>query len=313
MGLFGFTLVELLVVIAIIGILIAILLPAVQAAREASRRMKCANNVKQWTLATQVHADATGGWLNIGACNGAGGGVKAKNNKTYMRITWAPELWAHIEQQSLAAMYNYSQGFYQGNNMTAFRSRLATYYCPSDRPNTEQDHSNGNWSVNCNYVVNMGNTHLHVGGTDVNIQTYAPYHTNNVYRLEFITDGLSNTACYSERLITPDNSTIDARGQLANDEAAPAFMSILTPNSKSPDEVRWCMPGTTDPANSLYKKYPCTAVNLTSSQTAARSNHPGGVNVSVCDGAVKFTNDAIAHSIWQAALSARGGESTTLP
>jgi prepilin-type processing-associated H-X9-DG protein len=306
-----------LVVIAIIGILIALLLPAVQAAREAARRSQCSNNLKQWALAAHVHADANKGWLNIA---GNPSNRTLQNGKTYQRISWPPELWAFVEQVPLAEKYNYGQNFYLGTNIDTHRVRLPAYYCPSDKPNTAVNPvANVYWTALGNYVVNAGNGHLHQPTSEFAILTGSPYAIGNVYGLESILDGTSNTAGFSEVLILAEKQTAvagtgDMRGQILNDEGTPCFMSILTPNSKSPDEVRWCMNGTTDPTNSLYKKYPCTTVSAnTAVQNAARSNHSGGVNVSMCDGGVKFVTDTIAHSIWQAGLSAYGKESETLP
>ncbi|MDR1924090.1 MAG: DUF1559 domain-containing protein [Planctomycetaceae bacterium] len=307
----GFTLVELLVVIAIIGVLIAILLPAVQAAREASRRMKCSNHIKQWTLSTHVHADAKDGWLSIGACIS---GRAVENGKTYQRISWPTELWPFVEQEPLFAKYNFGQHFYQGNNLSTYQTRLPTYYCPSDKPGAEHGKDVSYRRVLGNYVVNMGNSPLHTAGSD---PRGAPFGVAHVFKLKSISDGLSNTACISELLIVTNNSnnTIpDARGDILNDEYSPGCMSIIGPNSKSPDNVRVCMAGTTDPTNSLYKKYPCAAVTVPSQvQIGARSNHPGGVNVSLCDGGVRLIPDSIAHSVWQAILSSRGGETVTMP
>jgi prepilin-type processing-associated H-X9-DG protein len=304
-------------VIAIIGVLIALLLPAVQAAREAARRSKCSNNLKQWTLAAHVHADANKGWLNTA---GSPNARTMRNGKAYQRISWPTELWAFIEQVPLAEKYNYGQSWHLGTNLETYRVRIPAYYCPSDKPNSASSPAASiYWTALGNYVVNVGNTHLSINTADAAIQTGSPYTIGDVYGLESITDGTSNTAGFSEILIltdkqTADTSTADARGQILNDEGSPCFMSILTPNSKSPDEIRWCMNGTTDPTNSLYKKYPCSvAPNNNAVQLAARSNHSGGVNVSMCDGGVKFITDTIAHSIWQAGLSAGGRESETLP
>jgi hypothetical protein len=290
-------------------------LPAIQSAREAARRSKCSNNLKQWALSAHTHADANKGWLNIAGCPDS---RTAQNGKSYNRLSWPTELWAFIEQLPLAEKYNYSQHFYQGTNLETYRVRIPAYYCPSDKPNAvEKPEFTTYWTVLGNYVVNVGNTHLHVDSTDLAIQTGAPYGIGNVHGLESIIDGTSNTAAFSEVLILADKKTAadaDARGAILNDSGTPCFMSILTPNSKSPDEVRWCLNGTTDTSNSLYKKYPCSvAPNNNKVQNAARSNHPGGVNVSMCDSGVKFVTDSIAHSIWQAGLSAYGRESETLP
>ena len=90
-------------------------------------------------------------------------------------------------------------------------------------------------------------------------------------------------------------------------------MSILTPNSSSPDECRRCKDSTEDPSHHDYQRTPCVEVaNNNLYQIAARSQHPGGVNVSLCDGSVRFVSETIAHSVWEATLSTRGGEAVTL-
>src|SRR5438094_3642886 len=95
----GFTLVELLVVIAIIGVLVALLLPAVQSAREASRRTKCINNLKQWSIAMHMHHDTYG---NL---------PYAKKNNP--RTVWVTNLWPYVEQQALYSRYNFTLGFFE--------------------------------------------------------------------------------------------------------------------------------------------------------------------------------------------------------
>mgnify|MGYP001138020239 CR=1 FL=1 len=98
----GFTLVELLVVIAIIGILVALLLPAIQAAREAARRTECSNNLKQWALAMQVYHDIHKS-LPIGMARTP-------------RHTWVVSLWPHLEQTGLTESYDPKVGFWQPPN-----------------------------------------------------------------------------------------------------------------------------------------------------------------------------------------------------
>ncbi|MCL2118754.1 MAG: DUF1559 domain-containing protein [Planctomycetaceae bacterium] len=193
----AFTLVELLVVIAIIGILIALLLPAVQAAREAARRMQCTNHLKQWSLATHTHAEAYKGWFNIGG-NPDNPRTNLENGKTYYRISWPVELWPFVEQQQLFAAFDFGQPFYykkpgvdendldgELDNMKTQRKAISAYYCPSDAPNSTQraNPPDTYWRVMGNYVTNMGNTHLHQDTDDQRRFLGAPYGIGHVYSL----------------------------------------------------------------------------------------------------------------------------------
>lgn len=128
----AFTLVELLVVIAIIGVLIALLLPAVQAAREAARRMSCQNNMKQHGLALHNFHDVYGGfpasgWTIAGAGNPAG-----------KYVGWRALITPFIEQSSLHNVYDFNVHWWEGVNLNAATVPLEVYQCPSvpDRQKT---------------------------------------------------------------------------------------------------------------------------------------------------------------------------------
>ena len=306
---YAFTLVELLVVIAIIGILIAMLLPAVQAAREAARRMQCTNNVKQWTLAVHNHCDATRGWLPA-VCPWES---LLDNGRTYKRVSWPVELWPYVEQDSLYAQYDFSKHFYENGNIETHRVHMPLYGCPSDKAGAEQSHSDAYWRILSNYVANMGNTHLWQNSYEIDAFTGAPFGVNHIYRLSEIQDGTSNTACFSEIIIASANSVDDSRGDLLNDEGSPGFMSFSTPNSSSPDNCIKCA-ASTQVGGKDYGRLPCDVVgNNTQVQLAARSNHPGGVNVSMCDGSVHFVPDMVSQIVWEAMLSGNAGEVFEMP
>ena len=142
----GFTLVELLVVIAIIGILVALLLPAVQSARAAARRIQCVNQLKQWGLAMHLHHDVNKE-LPLGSRSGP-------------RQTWVMHLWPFIELDTLNSQNDLSINFYQPPGTIAGTldgltgQYVSFYYCPSDEG---ADQTRGTYQRRRgNYVVNWG-------------------------------------------------------------------------------------------------------------------------------------------------------------
>ncbi|HMC10910.1 MAG TPA: DUF1559 domain-containing protein [Pirellulaceae bacterium] len=123
----AFTLVELLVVIAIIGVLVALLLPAVQAAREAARRMNCQSNLKQIGVALHNHHD-----VRLAFPPGA---VNTGNNGTDTFTTWSIEILPYMEQKALYERYNQTALNCNAANLPVLKSRVKPYECPSDMLN----------------------------------------------------------------------------------------------------------------------------------------------------------------------------------
>src|SRR5262245_36307928 len=114
----GFTLVELLVVIAIIGVLVALLLPAIQAAREAARRTQCVNNLKQIGIAIHNYHDT---YKRI-----------PNSRRTFDYITWAAELWPFIEEQNIAAAWDRTRTYYDQKESVR-TIQISLYLCPTRR------------------------------------------------------------------------------------------------------------------------------------------------------------------------------------
>ena len=309
----GFTLVELLVVIAIIGVLVALLLPAVQAAREAARRIKCTNHVKQWILAMHNHLDAKRTF--------SAGGYDIAGN----RQGWPPQLWPYLEESDLFRWYDHKTSYYLPPNAllitdpNRFKTPAATpisaYYCPSDRgiayyawPVNDQS-----FSVRGNYVLNWGPQVYQLASGAPVPAVRAPFGYRNFYSRdqprysrpkEFI-DGMSKTIVMSEIIMHPNDESSDGRGDILSDHADALFMTLNTPNSSFPD-------GQWHAYCDSVPDVPCTAVSGSSSRrqvfTSARSRHPAGVNAGFADGSVTFITDLIAEQAWKGLSTLDGGE-----
>lgn len=306
----GFTLVELLVVIAIIGILIALLLPAVQAAREAARRATCSNNLKQLGLALHNYHD-------VHRCLPVG----------YMsahRMTWAFGLYPFLEQKTVYDRFNWYYTWYSTQNSGSSNSPVAAVVpvmlCPSDTglDRRLQGYPNiSRWAAKGNYAAFFGNVNF--GATQNLSYTQghkrAAFDFNRVVNFASIIDGTSNTMALGEMLRGTQDPN-EGRGSYWFDYAGGAYIFTRErPNSPVPDALRddWCEPAWNQPALNL----PCTRVGSQvpgppTSHAASRSRHPGGVQVLLCDGAVRFVSDTIDMTVWQAVGSIEGGEALQL-
>lgn len=317
----AFTLVELLVVIAIIGILVALLLPAVQAAREAARRNQCVNNIKQISLAAHNYHDIHGELMpgTRSCCWGSW--------QYYILPYMEESLIGDLVHTEDPYMYGSASDYNSGSEDMdrVIQSRFASLTCPSDEPQLLADFRS---MTQHNYVGNFGNTN-HYGlsipgfagkptinflgaplpGTEWPATNVAPDKTKTVPFAK-ITDGLSKTLLFSEAIqgIT-DGSQHDLRGATWWGWAA-GFETSLLPNDSSPDRLQqsaYC--NNNNPANP-----PCIAHSIPFNvmRHAARSQHPGGVNASMCDGSVHFVTNDVDSVAWSAAGSTQGGETESL-
>ncbi|MDR0610497.1 MAG: DUF1559 domain-containing protein [Planctomycetaceae bacterium] len=328
---FGFTLVELLVVIAIIGVLIALLLPAVQAAREAARRMQCSSRQKQVVLAMHNYHDTYQAfpWGTRASMNG----------------TWAVQLLPFIEQTAAASTYNWSVNYDTGSNRTLLQGLIVTVYrCPSDGKNLASYNSyplhNMTVCMGRDYVFFPNKAMPSSGDVRNLLMDGTAYVKNSRYSAVFngsactgsdgnagtiypkgismadVKDGTSNTAALSETIqgIKETGTYGDLRGFVWFGDNC-FFNTGVSPNTTTPDICQSIFSSTIH-----APKHPLQNMNTSTSagdgnllRAAARSWHSGGVNTGLTDGSIRFVSDQINIDIWQAVGSTNGSESLSLP
>jgi prepilin-type N-terminal cleavage/methylation domain-containing protein/prepilin-type processing-associated H-X9-DG protein len=321
----AFTLIELLVVIAILGVLIGLLVPAVQKVREAANRAKCHNNLKQIGLALHGYHD-THYRFPLGAYNrgpGAGWGP---------RTTYMVDLYPYLEQDNTFLKWDpNAPGTSDGhggsvpwcastNSLTSLDPDAPTsivvpsLLCPSDGLGgaTATYEGRGTWSKS-NYLGFFGDIDYRAGLPGASpANKRAVFGFNFGARLGDILDGTSNTMTFGEYLTGIQGEGIttsrpaDLRGVSWIDW--PGTSQLYTrsaPNSSSPDFIPdpWCY----DPDRPSLN-LPCNNASVEDSTAASRSRHPGGVNVLRADGSVRFVNQGIDLRTWQALGSIAGGE-----
>ena len=300
----GFTLVELLVVIAIIGTLVALLLPAVQSAREAARRTECVNKLRQWGIAFQNHHD-TLGYLPPGTISTGMTTTNGEDRRTFVLL-----VWPFLEEAALFDEYNFSVPFWDPDNRDEMSAQPAMYFCSSDRVgafwrgdqytrsrgNYVTCYSNGDFKANNYYAANRVPFPRYPNYMPAPFADYQEVDAHGVPFREF-TDGVSKTMLMSEVLMSIRDEYFDGRGDFLNNHAGHSnFMTLNTPNSTEQD-IMICQG---EGANLLPG--PCRNYSLPDGRNmhaAARSNHPGGVNVVMGDASVVFTADDVDPFVWQ--------------
>ena len=298
----AFTLVELLVVIAIIGILIALLLPAVQAAREAARRMSCASNLKQIGLAMHTYHE-TYRMLPVGN-------------------VWKVSVLPYVEQQVFFDMYDFNRGYSDDHatgdfNVRVTGSRFAVYTCASDTP------AEPVWNItHHNYLVNYGTTGYfwNMAGSGIVVDNVydvefkgAPFsasYSMEAFRFIDISDGLSNTLMVAESVQGQSDPSLGEDGYDLRGWGwwwpAAGFSGYLSPNSSLPDVEALgtqCQP-------QYAANPPCKEQSSPNDpmMMGTRSRHPGGVQVATCDGSAHFISDDIELGLWRRMTNTQDGE-----
>ena len=307
----AFTLIEILVVIAVIGVLIALTLPAVQAARESARRTQCANNLRQLAIAVNGYAGVYQ-VLPLGT--------------DYWGYSVHIKILPYLEQVSLYNSMNlriYASGFHGGTsgaNSTSFRTQLSAFRCPSDYPEV------GTSTAQTDYAAN-GGFGIQVSGSNGPFADSSPQGLPRPVSLQSITDGSSNTVCMTEWVIgqEPGNPNTD-----------PRTMTFQLPSLTAPNQfdqaVEMCRArsATNDPllsgnsAEWIIGEYTYTILSfalqpntnscifqsepLRYSMPTAGSRHSGGVNGVFVDGHTQFIRNEINSKTWRGVSTISGGE-----
>ncbi len=312
----GFTLVELLVVIAIIGILVALLLPAVQAAREAARRTECTNNLRQLALALYNYDSTHGHFPAGGACPRATGGGCTTISRCH---TWFEAILPFMEQQSLYDQIDFDKATddRRSNGRLLTGLLLPGVHCPSDPDAQLVDHEYLNSCGTCDYATgpvgtrSMGASYSPSGGPiqmngcaippwpdRSNCQSasggrYLPGASTQPgapgffaggpvsYSFRQCPDGATNTFLIGETLPRwdPFKMYFNSHLNVGSTNPPPNYFKI------NPRRCEYPAP--------CYDDVPCQSM-----RSGFNSLHPGGLNMAMADGGVHFVSDDIDYTTW---------------
>jgi prepilin-type N-terminal cleavage/methylation domain-containing protein/prepilin-type processing-associated H-X9-DG protein len=312
----AFTLVELLVVIAIMGVLIALLLPAINAARESARKMQCGNNIKQMSLACLSYQDTY--HILPPACNFVNN-AKGELTESNQRANWIILVLPYIGQQALFneinGMLKQSGINVESNATSKFdanvtmkscrETEISSFLCPSDGSNRiKYESSVGEFTgARCNFGANMGLSDARNSYTEwSNPLKHGVMGLGKSMKTEEMNDGASNTIMLAE--LRAGVVSADCRGTWALGGPGPSAIArcgwdgdAKGPNSRndSSDDIIGC-----DAVKALIdldqlKILGMACYNYSSNiQATSRSAHPGGVQTAFCDGSVHWITDGIS-------------------
>ena len=301
----GFTLIELLVVIAIIGVLIALLLPAVQAAREAARRIQCTNNLKQIGIALHSYHDSLGAMPM--------GQVPTTNFSALGQVL------PYMEQGNSFSAANFSLAQDDPSNDTVRMTQLSMFLCPSDFENRLPARG-----AATNYHANKGGCVVWHQPTGPNAGLPKPsgiFVYGESIRMADVTDGMTNTAFFSERVLADgSNGVVSPLEDVFFSPASPATPDEALSICRAVDVTNlanqfplfmgapWLNGQHTYQHISPPNDRSCGFFLINRATMPPSSRHPGGVNVLLGDGSVRFVKQTINLATWRGLGTRSGGE-----
>jgi prepilin-type N-terminal cleavage/methylation domain-containing protein/prepilin-type processing-associated H-X9-DG protein len=321
----GFTLIELLVVIAIISVLIALLLPAVQAAREAARRIHCTNNLKQLGLALHNYVNT------VGALPATTYTCLASGYKSEFSVT--ARMSPYLELGPMYSAINYDFTWDAGPNTTASSMSLSVLLCPSDPDIAPGPTGKGFNEGRMSYGSVEGDWYVFWSTGPVNRSAFSP---NISKTFSDFTDGLSNTMVFSESQIAHYQlRSCSSTGGMTpttfpDTDQSPAMIQSIAPTCTKLGafgHVNWangsvfnCGVTTALTPNTRVIPLPndSNAYDIvttdenqcgpTYAALTADSYHPGGVNCLMADGSVRFVKNSVNGKTWRGLGTIGGGE-----